>query len=78
MLRRSSQDIDGVGLWGTDQLPVYLEENITSGSSSFESTTIPGPVIGNRLAEPLAFNWRLPNLALHEELRQYRSTPYCT
>ncbi|MCY4672916.1 MAG: hypothetical protein OXD43_03975 [Bacteroidetes bacterium] len=78
MLRRSSYDSDGVGLWGTDQLPVYLEENITSGSSSFESTIILDPVIGNRLAKTLAFNWRLPNLALHEELRQYRSTPHCT
>ena len=53
LLRRSSQDIDGVGLWGTDRLPVYLEESVISGSSSFESTTIPRLVIGNRLAENL-------------------------
>ncbi len=56
LLRRSSQDIDGVGLWGTDRLPVYLEENVISGSGNFEPTTIPRLVIGNRLAENLGLS----------------------
>ncbi len=55
LLRRSSQDIDGVGLWGTDRLPVYLEEHLTSGSAHLEQgTAIVAPlVVGNALAESL-------------------------
>ncbi len=52
LLRRSSQDIDGVGLWGTDRLPVYLEDHLTSGSGHLEQgTAIIAPlVVGNALA----------------------------
>lgn len=53
LLRKSSQDIDGVGLWGTDRLPVYLRKNVISGSSNFEPTLAPRLVIGNLLAESL-------------------------
>ena len=55
LLRRSSQDIDGVGLWGTDRLPVYLEEHLTNGSANLEQgAAITAPlVIGNTLAESL-------------------------
>lgn len=55
LLRRSSQDIDGVGLWGTDRLPVYLEEHLTSGSAHLEQDTavIAPLVVGNALAESL-------------------------
>lgn len=55
LLRRSSQDIDGVGLWGTDRLPLYLEEHLTNGSAKLEQdAAITAPlVIGNALAESL-------------------------
>ena len=55
LLRRSSQDIDGVGLWGTDRLPVYLEEHLTIGSANLEQDeTLTAPlVVGNALAESL-------------------------
>ncbi|MDE2827085.1 MAG: ABC transporter permease [Bacteroidota bacterium] len=55
LLRRSSRDIDGVGLWGTDRLPVYLEEHLASGSAHLEQdAAITAPlVIGNALAESL-------------------------
>ncbi len=56
LLRRSSQDIDGVGLWGTDRLPVYLEGNLIQGSGSFELVTTPHLIIGNRLAESLGLS----------------------
>ncbi len=56
LLRRSSQDIDGVGLWGTDRLPVYLEGNLIQGSGSFELVTTPHLIIGNRLAKNLGLS----------------------
>ena len=55
LLRRSSQDIDGVGLWGTDRLPVYLEEHLTSGSAHLKrDAAMTAPlVVGNTLTESL-------------------------
>ena len=51
LLRGSSQDIDGVGIWGTDHLPVYLDENVIRGSGDFAPATMSRLIIGNLLAE---------------------------
>ncbi len=53
LLRRSSQDIDGVGLWGTDRLPNYLAEHLLEGSSNLVPMDSPQLVVGHTLAENL-------------------------
>lgn len=55
LLRRSAAEIDGVVLWGTDSLPRYLRENLTSGSADFSPDTSGrrGVVIGEGLANSL-------------------------
>ncbi len=53
LLRRSGQDIDGVGLWGTDRLPDYLQKHLMAGSGNLEPATNPQLIIGNLLAEKL-------------------------
>jgi len=56
LLRKSDQDIGGVGLWGTDQLPEYLENHLHSGSSHLGPSTIARLVVGSILAEDLNLN----------------------
>ncbi len=55
LLRRSSNEIDGVGLWGTDSLPHYLAEHLNAGTASFEPDEDgrAGLVIGETLARLL-------------------------
>ena len=58
LLRRSAQDIEGVNLWGTDRLPVYLEGTIVSGSGELADSagSTNHAVIGQSLAERLALS----------------------
>ena len=58
LLRRSSTEIDGVGLWGTDHLPAYLAEHMTEGTADLapDSTGRAGLVIGEKLARLLNTN----------------------
>ncbi|MDX1546943.1 MAG: FtsX-like permease family protein [Rhodothermales bacterium] len=54
LLRRSSTDIDGVALWGTDALPTYLAGAIVSGSADLEpGTGGPRVILGEALARQL-------------------------
>lgn len=53
LLRKTRQDIDGVGLWGIDQFPAYLRKHIISGSGNLESSAGARLIIGNLLAENL-------------------------
>ena len=55
LLRRSSNEIDGVSLWGTDQIPSYLAEHMTEGTSDLapDSSGRAGLVIGETLARLL-------------------------
>ena len=53
LLRKTRQDIDGVGLWGTDQFPAYLQKHIISGSGNLEASAGSRLIIGNLLAENL-------------------------
>jgi lipoprotein-releasing system permease protein len=55
LLRRSAAEIDGVVLWGTDSLPRYLRENLTSGTADFSPDTSGRQqvVIGEGLANSL-------------------------
>lgn len=53
LLRRSSDDIDGVGLWGTDRLPDYLAEHLLMGSDKIEPKNNAQLVVGNLLATKL-------------------------
>ena len=53
LLRKTRQDIDGVGLWGTDQLPVYLEKHLINGLGDLAPSTGPRLIIGNHLAKNL-------------------------
>ena len=56
LLRRSSQDIDGVAIWGSPAPPPYLREHLIAGSFDMapDSAGRPGVVIGGRLARALA------------------------
>jgi len=55
LLRKSSKDIDGVGLWGTTRLPPYLSKHIVNGDSDFarNDSGLPGLIIGSKLARLL-------------------------
>ena len=53
LLRRSRRDIEGVGLWGTDHLPVYLQESLIGGFGELDPTNGARLVIGSSLAEDL-------------------------
>lgn len=55
LLRRSSESIDGVVLYGVDEPPPYLEGQIVAGSFALapDTTSRPGLVIGRQLAERL-------------------------
>lgn len=53
LLRRTNQDIDGVGLWGTDGLPIYLREQLVEGSTDLQPKTHAKLIVGNQLAEEL-------------------------
>ncbi|MFQ5571440.1 MAG: FtsX-like permease family protein [Rhodothermales bacterium] len=55
LLRRSSAEIDGVALWGVKKLPVYLDDHLMVGSSSFQTDSLgrPGLVIGQALSRQL-------------------------
>ena len=55
LLRRSAHEIDGVSLWGTDQLPNYLRHTVTTGSgvlapdSILETRLVVGQTLANQL-----------------------------
>ena len=53
LLRRTNEDIDGVGLWGTDALPVYLTEQLVMGSTNLQPMAYAQLIIGSQLAEEL-------------------------
>ncbi len=55
LLRRTSTEIDGVVIWGTDALPPYLAEHLTAGQVAFaqDAAGRPGVVIGKTLARQL-------------------------
>lgn len=55
LLRRSSLDIDGVSIWGTESVPGYIEQNIQEGNVDLSKPEggKPGIVIGSRLARSL-------------------------
>lgn len=53
LLRRTNQEIEGVGVWGTDRIPVYLEDHLVSGSGDLESESGAKLIVGNTLAENL-------------------------
>ncbi|HET6567781.1 MAG TPA: ABC transporter permease [Rhodothermales bacterium] len=55
LLRRSSRDIDGAVIWGTDALPSYLQQHIVAGRASFQpdSAGHAGIVVGRDLANVL-------------------------
>lgn len=55
LLRRSAQDIEGVSLWGTDRLPVYLDGTIVAGSGVLADSagSTNRAVIGQSLANRL-------------------------
>lgn len=62
LLRRSNQDIDGVGLWGTDRLPDYLNKHLSYGSGKLEGTSSSARlVVGGILAKNL-------NLAIGDQV----------
>ena len=58
LLRRSSTEIDGVSLWGTDQVPSYLAEHMIEGATDLapDSAGRAGLVIGEKLARLLNIN----------------------
>ncbi len=53
LIRKSSQDIDGVGLSGVPHLPIYLSDHLISGTSNLDPALNPKLIIGNLLAENL-------------------------
>jgi len=55
LLRRSSSEIEGVALWGTDALPPYLADHLLAGTASFAPDTSgrAGLVLGATLARQL-------------------------
>ena len=55
LLRRAERQIDGVILWGTDEVPSYLRENVNQGQAvlSTDSLGRAGMVVGKKLADNL-------------------------
>jgi lipoprotein-releasing system permease protein len=55
LLRRTSRDVEGVSIWGTDRLPDYLGDNLVAGSAELYSVAgdHPGIVIGRALGRIL-------------------------
>ena len=55
LLRRSSVNIEGVSIWGTEKLPSYLESGLIEGSADLkeDATGKPGLVIGAKLAKTM-------------------------
>jgi len=54
LLRRSARDIDGVSLWGTRNLPAFIQESLVEGEGlTVEQDGQPGLVIGAALARML-------------------------
>jgi len=55
LLRRSSQEIDGVSIWGTDEVPDYISSSLLSGDASLtpQNGGKPGIVVGSALARSL-------------------------
>ncbi|RMH56583.1 MAG: ABC transporter permease [Bacteroidetes bacterium] len=56
LIRRSATDIDGVAVWGTDQMPAYLTDHLVAGSYRFDPDEQgrQGLVIGRALADLLS------------------------
>lgn len=55
LLRRSAQEIDGVAIWGTPDVPQFIEQNLVAGTfnTAPETAGRPGIVIGSKLADNL-------------------------
>ncbi len=55
LLRKSQSEIDGVAIWGTDELPRYVREHVVAGTfeTTVDSAGRPGVVIGSGLARSL-------------------------
>lgn len=55
LLRRSRTEIDGVAIWGIEELPNYIRESIIDGTPdlSTEGAERPGVVLGRSLANTL-------------------------
>lgn len=55
LLRRSPSEIDGVAVWGTDEPPPYLADQVVEGRFAFERDEggLPGIVVGAQLARLL-------------------------
>ena len=55
LLRRTSRDIDGVSIWGTDQVPEFVAQSLTAGTDDLkDGDRSPGLVIGAALARLLS------------------------
>jgi lipoprotein-releasing system permease protein len=55
LLRKSSVEVDGAKIWGTDVLPSYLQQQLIAGTGSFERDADGRPpiVLGSSLARTL-------------------------
>jgi len=53
LLRRSSVDIEGVSIWGTNSIPDFIASSVLEGTASLapDSTGQPGLIMGSRLAK---------------------------
>ena len=55
LLRRSQTEIEGVAIWGTDEPPEYIADNLIAGTFDLTTDSVgrPGVVVGRRLATSL-------------------------
>ncbi len=55
LLRKSESEIEGVSIWGTQELPGYISQSMIAGQSTFQSDEKgrPGVVLGAKLAKSL-------------------------
>ena len=55
LLRKSESEIEGVSIWGTQELPGYISQSMIAGESTFQSDEKgrPGVVLGAKLAKSL-------------------------
>ena len=58
LLRRSSTEIEGINLWGTNSLPAYLKDEIIQGNGEFAAGDREAAqlIIGHRLATDLGLS----------------------
>lgn len=90
LLRRAERQIDGVILWGTDEVPSYLRQHLTEGAAGLATDSLgrPGLVVGQKLADNLglevgdlltAFSMRTSDVAsgiagARPKIKQFRVT----